>query len=72
MMFTDIVGFTASSEAKKPGEIAEELNQHFEIINQCIEKEGGTLDKYIGDAVMAFWGAPENNQIMHNALVGPP
>ncbi len=59
VMFTDIVGFTASSEAKKPGEIAQELNQHFEIINQCIEKEGGTLDKYIGDAVMAFWGAPE-------------
>jgi len=59
VMFTDIVGFTASSEAKKPGEIAEELNEHFEIINQCIEKEGGTLDKYIGDAAMAFWGAPE-------------
>ena len=59
VMFTDIVGFTASSEAKKPGEIAKELNQHFEIINQCIEMEGGTLDKYIGDAVMAFWGAPE-------------
>jgi adenylate cyclase len=59
VMFTDIVGFTASSEAKKSGEIAQELNQHFEIINQCIEKEGGTLDKYIGDAVMAFWGAPE-------------
>ncbi|MEO9574653.1 MAG: adenylate/guanylate cyclase domain-containing protein [Tateyamaria sp.] len=59
VMFTDIVGFTASSETKKPGEIAQELNQHFEIINQCIEKEGGTLDKYIGDAVMAFWGAPE-------------
>lgn len=58
-MFTDIVGFTASSEAKKPGEIAEELSQHFEIINQCIEKESGTLDKYIGDAVMAFWGAQE-------------
>lgn len=59
VMFTDIIGFTASSEAKKPGQIARELNQHFEIINHCIEKEGGTLDKYIGDAVMAFWGAPE-------------
>eukprot|EP00581_Thalassiosira_minuscula_P021413 CAMPEP_0184440296 /NCGR_PEP_ID=MMETSP0738-20130409/755478_1 /TAXON_ID=385413 /ORGANISM="Thalassiosira miniscula, Strain CCMP1093" /LENGTH=628 /DNA_ID=CAMNT_0026808171 /DNA_START=141 /DNA_END=2028 /DNA_ORIENTATION=+ len=59
VMFTDIVGFTASSEAKQPAEIAQELNQHFEIINQCIEKEGGTLDKYIGDSVMAFWGAPE-------------
>ena len=62
VMFTDIVGFTASSETKKPAEIADELNQHFEILNQCIESEGGTLDKYIGDAVMAFWGAPEKQE----------
>ncbi len=59
VMFTDIVGFTASSETKDPARIATELNQHFEILNRCIEAEGGTLDKYIGDAVMAFWGAPE-------------
>ena len=35
------------------------LNRHFEVLYQCIEAEGGTLDKYIGDAAMAFWGAPE-------------
>ncbi len=64
VMFTDIVGFTANSETKKPGDIAAELNQHFEILNQCIEAEGGTLDKYIGDAAMAFWGAPEK-QVDH-------
>ncbi len=62
VMFTDIVGFTASSETKNPADIANELNQHFEIINQCIEAEGGTLDKYIGDAVMAFWGAPDRQE----------
>ena len=60
VMFTDIIGFTASCETKQPAEIADTLNEHFEMLNQCIEAEGGTLDKYIGDAVMAFWGAPEH------------
>ncbi len=59
VMFTDIVGFTHLSENLPPSETAELLNNHFEILNKCIENEGGTLDKYIGDAVMAFWGAPE-------------
>ena len=59
IVFTDIVGFTAMSENKTPTEIAEMLNRHFEVLYQCIEAEGGTLDKYIGDAAMAFWGAPE-------------
>ncbi len=60
VMFTDIIGFTAMSETKTPTAIADMLNRHFEILYQCIEAEGGTLDKYIGDAVMAFWGAPED------------
>lgn len=59
LMFTDIVGFTKLSESLPPGEVARLLNEHFAIINQCIEAEGGTIDKYIGDAVMAFWGAPD-------------
>ncbi len=59
VMFTDIVGFTAQSEKMPPAKVAEMLNEHFEMVNACIEAELGTLDKYIGDAVMAFWGAPE-------------
>lgn len=59
LMFTDIIGFTKMSENLAPGEVARLLNEHFAIINECIEAEGGTIDKYIGDAVMAFWGAPE-------------
>ncbi len=59
VMFADIVGFTALSENMPPAEVAAMLNNHFGIINNCIEAENGTLDKYIGDAVMAFWGAPE-------------
>ncbi len=62
VMFTDIIGFTAMSETKDAAEIAGLLNRHFEILNRCIEAEGGTLDKYIGDSVMAFWGAPERQE----------
>ena len=59
VMFTDIVGFTAMSEDMQPSAVAELLNDHFEILGRAIEAHGGTLDKYIGDAVMAFWGAPD-------------
>jgi len=59
VMFTDIIGFTSLSEEMTPDATATMLNEHFEILNQCIEETGGTLDKYIGDSVMAFWGAPE-------------
>ncbi len=56
LMFTDIIGFTKMSENMAPGEVAKFLNDHFTIVNECIEAEGGTIDKYIGDAAMAFWG----------------
>ncbi len=59
VMFTDIVGFTPLSEHMPPADVARMLNHHFEMLNACIEKEDGTLDKFIGDATMAFWGAPE-------------
>ncbi len=59
VMFTDIIGFTAMTEHMAPADVADMLNTHFEAIGNCIEAENGTLDKYIGDAVMAFWGAPD-------------
>jgi len=59
VMFTDVVGFTALSEVLPPAEIVALLNAHFEIINGIVEAEEGTLDKFIGDAAMAFWGAPD-------------
>ena len=58
VMFTDIAGFTTTCEAMTPAEVAEFINQHLTLVSECIEQEGGTVDKYIGDAVMAFWGAP--------------
>ena len=60
VMFTDMVGFTTLVERFPPGETATFLNDHFARITTCVEDEGGTVDKYIGDAVMAFWGAPEH------------
>ncbi|HZD26865.1 MAG TPA: adenylate/guanylate cyclase domain-containing protein [Alphaproteobacteria bacterium] len=59
VMFTDIAGFTALSERMSAAETAALLNRHFAALAHCIEAKGGTIDKFIGDAVMAFWGAPE-------------
>ena len=59
VMFTDIADFTRQSEAMSAPETARFLNDHFAILARCVEAEGGTIDKFIGDAVMAFWGAPE-------------
>ncbi|MHA1538075.1 MAG: adenylate/guanylate cyclase domain-containing protein [Alphaproteobacteria bacterium] len=59
VLFTDIVGFSTASEGMEAPEVAAFLNRHFAIIAGCIEAEDGTVDKFIGDAVMAFWGAPE-------------
>ncbi|WP_340116236.1 adenylate/guanylate cyclase domain-containing protein [Pelagibius sp. 7325] len=60
VMFTDIVGFTTASQKLTPHDTADFLNHHFGLIATEIDKTGGTLDKYMGDAVMAFWGAPDD------------
>jgi class 3 adenylate cyclase len=60
ILFTDIVGFSSLSERISPSEIASFLNNHFRLLASCVEGEDGTIDKYIGDSVMAFWGAPTN------------
>ena len=59
VMFTDIAGFTAMCEGMDAKEVADFLNHHLALLADKVEKEGGTIDKYIGDALMAFWGAPE-------------
>jgi len=58
IMFADIVGFTARCESLPPEEVAAFLNQFFSLAADAIFEFGGTLDKFIGDAVMAFFGAP--------------
>jgi adenylate cyclase len=57
VLFTDIVGFTARTEALSAEQTAEFLNHHFELLAECIEAEAGTVDKYVGDGVMALWNA---------------
>ncbi len=58
IMFTDIVSFTSACEKMSGAEVADFINHHLSLLSACIEREGGTIDKFIGDAVMAFWGAP--------------
>ncbi|MEW6213646.1 MAG: adenylate/guanylate cyclase domain-containing protein [Nitrospirota bacterium] len=58
VLFSDIRGFTTFSESTPPERVVEMLNCYFSQMAEIILKYNGTLDKYIGDAVMAFWGAP--------------
>ncbi len=59
ILFTDIVGFTALSEHLSAEETARLLNDHFAILVEAVESEGGTVDKFLGDGMLAFWGAPD-------------
>ncbi len=59
IMFTDIAGFTSAAEHMHAPQVAQLLNRHFALVSKCIADEDGIVDKFIGDAVMAFWGAPQ-------------
>jgi len=58
VLFADLVGFTTFSEARDSEEVRELLTRYFETSRQIIGRYGGTIEKFIGDAVMAVWGAP--------------
>ncbi|WP_428526874.1 adenylate/guanylate cyclase domain-containing protein [Roseibium sp.] len=60
ILFTDIVGFTALSENMSAEQAAALLNQHFAILVDAVESEGGTVDKFMGDGMLAFFGAPDD------------
>ncbi len=59
VLFADLVGFTTMSEMMAPREVVDLLNELFEELTAEVFREDGTLDKYIGDALIAFFGAPE-------------
>ena len=62
VFFSDIENFTSISESMDPVELVKQMNDYFSAISNTIIENSGTLDKYIGDAVMAFWGAPLDNK----------
>jgi class 3 adenylate cyclase len=58
VMFSDLRGFTSMSESLPPERIVEILNEHFDAMTKCILRHRGTLDKFVGDEIMALFGAP--------------
>ncbi|MGZ4954821.1 MAG: CHASE2 domain-containing protein [Methylobacter sp.] len=61
VLFSDVRGFTTISEGMEPQELCELINDILTPVTRVIHEHKGTIDKYIGDAIMAFWGAPMQN-----------
>ncbi len=66
IMFTDIAGFTSISEGMKSEEITKHLSEYLDVLSRIVLHNKGTIDKYIGDAIMAFWGAPDRDENQTN------
>lgn len=62
VLFSDIQRFTSISETLPPNDVAQYLSEYFDAIHGIIERHQGTTDKFIGDAIMAFWGAPKTDE----------
>jgi class 3 adenylate cyclase len=62
VLFADLVGFTSLSDSRDPEDVRDLLTRYFETSRQIVERYGGTVDKFIGDAVVAVWGAPSAHE----------
>ncbi|MEO8047107.1 MAG: adenylate/guanylate cyclase domain-containing protein, partial [Nitrospirota bacterium] len=58
MLFTDLVGFTAFSEHRSAEDVVDQLNEYLSAMTDVIFRWNGTLDKFVGDEIVVFWGAP--------------
>jgi predicted ATPase/class 3 adenylate cyclase len=62
VLFADLVGFTGAAEERDPEEVRELLGRYFETAGEIVGRYGGVVEKFIGDAVMAVWGAPRAHE----------
>ncbi|MBI4867583.1 MAG: GAF domain-containing protein [Candidatus Wallbacteria bacterium] len=69
VLFSDMRGFTSASEHMAPADVVAMLNDYFSLMVDEIYKEGGTLDKFVGDAIMAVWGSPVTRELDSLAAV---
>ena len=58
VMFTDVEGFSAISESRDANALVAQLTEYFDVATRVFERHGGVIDKFIGDGIMALWGAP--------------
>ncbi|MCR4584793.1 MAG: adenylate/guanylate cyclase domain-containing protein [Lachnospiraceae bacterium] len=69
VLFVDVRGFTTMSERLEPEKVVFILNRYLTMASGCVEDNKGTLDKFVGDAMMAFWGAPlPQEDAVYNAV----
>ena len=71
VLFADLVGFTTLSEGRDSEEVRELLSRYFDTCRRLIELYGGTVEKFIGDAVMAVWGTPTRPRTTPSGPCGP-
>ncbi|MBP5696364.1 MAG: cation:dicarboxylase symporter family transporter [Treponema sp.] len=69
LLFSDIENFTGISEKTKPEELVNRLYDYFSLFAHTISGNRGTIDKYIGDSIMAFWGAPVEMEVKQHATL---
>ena len=70
VLFSDVCSFTAISEKLSPADLSALMNEYLTAMTEVLQKYSGTIDKYIGDAIMAFWGAPlEDPKHAENAVL---
>ncbi len=62
ILFSDLRGFTEYAESLEPSDLVAELNDYFDVMVEAIQAQGGVVDKYVGDAIMAVFGAPQGRE----------